>query len=136
MKNRIKSGIVVMSVMVIVALLVIFISLNNNNNNNNNPHNLPAYALSNDKVKEAYLFALDNPSILEGINCHCGCMTRGEDGRIHKDGLEDCYFQENGQFEEHAAGCSVCINEALQVKSLLVEGKIKEEIKKIIDETY
>lgn len=131
MKNKIKSEIVVISAIVIVTLLVIFICLKDNNS-----YNLPSYALSNDKVKEAYIFAINNPVLLDGINCHCGCMTLGEDSRIHKDGLEDCYFQENGQLEEHAAGCSVCINEALQVKSLLADGKTKEEIKKIIDETY
>ncbi len=97
---------------------------------------LPSYALINDNIKEAYLFATENPSALDGVKCHCGCMKAMHNGRIHVRGLLDCFKKENEDFDSHAAGCAMCINDALEVKRMLDQNKTKEEIKNIIDRKY
>ncbi len=96
---------------------------------------LPSYATYNSKIKEAYLFAAENPDGLDMVNCYCGCMLHAHDGRIHKRGLLDC-FMKNGGFERHASECDMCINDALAVKKWIAEGKSKEEIQRMIDAKY
>lgn len=97
---------------------------------------LPKYALASDKITEAYLFAKENPEALNGVKCYCGCMQMNHDGRIHKRGLLDCFFKENGDFEEHASQCNMCVTDTLLVKNLTEQGKTKEEIKAVIDAQY
>ncbi|MDD5024774.1 MAG: PCYCGC motif-containing (lipo)protein [Methanoregula sp.] len=94
---------------------------------------LPDYALASDRIKEAYLYARDNPERLDGINCWCSCMQMAHNGRIHSRGLLDCFRKENGEYDPHGASCTMCFEDALQVKSLYTEGKTKEEIKAVID---
>lgn len=119
-----------------IFISLIFVSYITLFSNISNAQGLPKYALQNERVKEAYLFAKDNRAFLDGINCYCGCMNGTSEGRIHKDGLEDCFLKENGQFEIHGSSCTICLSEALEVKSLLAQNKTKEEIKKIIEEKY
>lgn len=90
---------------------------------------LPSFAVKSPEIKEAYLFAKDNPEALNGIKCHCGCDS------IHKD-LLNCYIQDKGDFEIHASYCAICINDALETKQLSGEGKTKEEINSILDNQY
>lgn len=97
---------------------------------------LPAYALINGEIQEAYSFATENPEALNGVNCHCGCMNIVHEGRIHSRGLLDCFKKENGEYDRHAANCAMCITDALEVKQLLQKGKTKEEIKQTIDNKY
>lgn len=102
----------------------------------NNPDNLPRYAFISDQVKEAYLYAKNNPEALNGVNCHCGCMETIHEGRLHSRGLLDCFMKPNGEFDGHGANCKMCYMDALEVKQLIQEGKTKDEIKKIIDLKY
>jgi hypothetical protein len=97
------------------------------------PGALPKYALSSDRIKEAYLYARDNPEALNGVKCYCSCMQMAHNGRVHKRGLLDCFMKENGDYESHGASCQMCVDDTLQVKSLYDEGRTKEEIKTVID---
>lgn len=97
---------------------------------------LPKYAMSSPQIEEAYLFAKENPNALDSINCYCSCMQMEHNGRTHKRGLLDCFFKENGDFEEHASQCNMCVTDALLVKNLTLQGKTKEEIKVVIDAKY
>jgi hypothetical protein len=99
---------------------------------------LPSYALSDPKIEEAYSFARDNPEALNGVNCFCGCMQEipEDDERLHTRGLIDCFLEPDGSWESHASNCSLCIDEALTVKSLVSMGKTKDEIKSAIDSEY
>ena len=97
---------------------------------------LPSYALINNEIKEAYLYAKTSPEQLDGINCHCGCMIAIHNARIHKRGLLDCFIKEDGSFDSHGASCEMCYKDSLQAKRLYYEGKTKEEIKRIIDSKY
>lgn len=105
-------------------------------NRSKNSIGLPSYALINDKIKEGYLFATENPDALNGVNCFCGCMKTVHNGRIHNRGLLDCFKKENNDYDSHAANCDMCITEALEVRKLTGKNKTKEEIKNYIDSKY
>ncbi|MBI2583355.1 MAG: hypothetical protein HYW25_01690 [Candidatus Aenigmarchaeota archaeon] len=97
---------------------------------------LPYYATSQPMTKEAYMFAVENPEQLNGINCYCGCMQHSHSGRIHSRGLLDCFMKEDGSFEKHASECDMCLNDALAVKQMSLDGVQKDEIKAAIDDKY
>ena len=118
----------------IVLLLITFFVFGTSSKNN--PDNLPPYALISNQVKEAYLFAKNNPDALNGINCHCGCMQTVHNGRVHSRGLLDCFIKPDGEFDSHGANCEMCYVDALEVKRLFNQGKSKEEIKKYIDNRH
>ena len=123
--------------LIIVAVLTIFILFGSKGSNvQKMPALLPEYALKTPEITEAYLFASQNPDALNGVNCYCGCMKGLTDDRLHYRGLIDCYTEINGSFDAHASNCSTCINEALRVKTLLSQGKSKDDIKATIDAEY
>ena len=99
-------------------------------------YDLPSYAVKNPMVAEAYLFAKENPEALNRVNCHCGCMQMSHEGRLHARGLLDCFKKDNGSYDIHGSQCAMCVNDALEVKQLMNQGKSKEDIKKIIDNKY
>lgn len=121
-------------IFMIMALITFFVF--ENSTLKNNPDNLPAYAFVNDQAKEAYSYAKNNPDALNGVNCHCGCMRKIHNGRIHSRGLLDCFIKPNGEFDSHGANCEMCYVDVLEVKKLVGRGKTKEEIKQYIDSKY
>jgi hypothetical protein len=86
-------------------------------------------------VQEAYRFALGNPEILEQVPCYCGCGAIG-----HRSNYQ-CYLKGIGpdgapQFDNHALGCSICVDITQDVMRLLDEGKSIPEIREYVDATY
>lgn len=126
----------IISIGIFIVLLLMASFIFRNPAIKNNPDNLPIYAFINDQIKDAYLYAKNNPDALNGVNCHCGCMKIVHDGRTHSRGLLDCFIKPNGEFDSHGASCEMCYIDTLQVKQLFSQGKTKEEIKKIIDLKY
>lgn len=87
------------------------------------------------QIREAYEFALENPdNILDQVPCYCGCMqTSG-----HKNN-RDCFLKEKPEglsFDKMGLNCGLCVNIALTTKSLLKQGKSKEEISLAIDAQF
>ena len=76
----------------------------------------PWFIERNPTIKEAYEFAAGNPDALNGVPCRCGCFSIPHDGRLHKRGLLDCFFRDDGSYDIHASQCSSCIEDALKVK--------------------
>ena len=135
-KNNVKV-LLFAAALIIVALLVYFLVFGNKGSQKIEP--LPDYALKSPEIKEAYLFAQENSEALTGVNCYCGCMQNApapDNNRVHVRGIIDCFMELNGSFEEHGSGCSTCVSEALRVKSLVAEGKTKDEIRAAIDSEY
>jgi len=97
---------------------------------------LPSFAVSNPAVKEAYLFAVEHPNILDGVNCHCGCMQAVHNGRVHARGLLDCFRTPDGGFDSHGSQCDMCVRDALEAKRMWAEGRTMDEIKAAIDSKY
>lgn len=86
-------------------------------------------------VQEAYQFALANPDTLKQLPCYCGCGSMGHTSNYA------CYVQGAGAGEEitideHALGCSICVDITQDAMRLLDEGKSLQEIRSYVDETY
>ena len=86
-------------------------------------------------VKQAYQFAVANPDILKQIPCYCGCGAMGHTSNY------SCYVQgvdEKGaiSYDNHALGCSICVDITQDTMRYMRQGKSVSEIKTIIDQTY
>ncbi len=86
-------------------------------------------------VQTAYQFAAANPEVLKGIPCYCGCGSIGHTSNY------SCYIQSgdsqgNPTFDQHALGCSLCVDITQDAMRLLKEGKTVPDIKAYVDSTY
>jgi hypothetical protein len=83
----------------------------------------------------AYRFAAANPELLHDIPCYCGCVYMNHENNL------DCYVKEfktenSIVFDEHAAGCGICVEITLDVMRLWGEGQDSQSIYDFIVETY
>ncbi|PKN88119.1 MAG: hypothetical protein CVU46_02130 [Chloroflexi bacterium HGW-Chloroflexi-8] len=86
-------------------------------------------------VQEGYQFAVANPDALKNVPCYCGCGAAGHTSNY------SCYVKEvksSGEvvFDQHALGCSICVDIAQDVMKMTRDGKALEEIRTVIDQTY
>jgi hypothetical protein len=86
-------------------------------------------------VKQAYQFAVANPNVMKQIPCYCGCGAMGHTSNY------SCYVQgvdEKGvvTFDNHALGCSICVDITQDTMRYMRQGKQVSEIKALIDQTY
>ena len=86
-------------------------------------------------VQEAYQFASVNPDVMKDIPCYCGC------GNIGHTSNYDCYVsdvdaQGNIKFDNHALGCSICVDITQDVMRMLKTGKTPAEARVYVDATY
>ena len=91
---------------------------------------LPDFA-ADDPTRRAYRIAHANPAIFEQLPCYCGCGIVAEHGH-----LRDCFITDDGGWEEHAAYCSTCVEEALDAGAMLTAGATVAEIRAAIDAAY
>jgi len=83
------------------------------------------------RVRQAYQFALANPDALKNVPCYCGCGAIGHASNYA------CYYDEaRKSFDDHALGCSICVDITLDVMKLTREGKSPSEIRAFIVATY
>jgi hypothetical protein len=134
MKSKNKNILIIIAMVLILILSWSYANLYKTNPILNS--NLPSFVLKNSRVKEAYMFAKENPLALTDVKCYCGCMEKPIEGRLHTRGIIDCFLEPDGSFETHGSNCTRCIDEALLVKSLVSQGKTKDEIIKTIDDKY
>ncbi|MBC8507353.1 MAG: hypothetical protein ISR58_04060 [Anaerolineales bacterium] len=86
-------------------------------------------------VHEAYRFAVANPDVLTELPCYCGCGGMGHTSNY------SCYVaNENSDgslnFDNHALGCSICVDITQDAMRMLDEGKLMTEIRSYVDQTY
>ena len=86
-------------------------------------------------VREAYQFASANPDVMKDIPCYCGC------GNIGHTSNYACYVSHvddkgNITFDNHALGCSICVDITQDVMRMLREGKSLPEARAYVDATY
>jgi len=86
-------------------------------------------------VQEAYQFSVANPDVMKNIPCYCGCGSIGHTSNYA------CYVShvdEKGSptFDNHALGCSICVDITQDVMRLMREGKSPQEARAYIDATY
>ena len=86
-------------------------------------------------VQEAYQFNTANPDIMQDIPCYCGCGDIGHTSNY------DCYVSDvdaNGNitFDNHALGCSICVDITQDVMRMLDDGKSPQDARAYVDATY
>lgn len=86
-------------------------------------------------VSEAYRFAVANPEVLTQLPCYCGCGGMGHTSNY------SCYVageNEDGSliFDNHALGCSICVDITVDAMRMLDDGKSISEIRSYVDQTY
>jgi hypothetical protein len=86
-------------------------------------------------VQQAYQFAAANPDLMKQMPCYCGCGDIGHTSNYA------CYVssvdtQGNATFDNHALGCSICVDITQDVMRMSRDGKSPGEIRAAIDATY
>jgi len=86
-------------------------------------------------VQQAYQFAAANPEVMRQIACYCGCGDIGHTSNY------SCYVagqRSEGtlEFDNHALGCSICVDITLDVMRLRRQGRSVFEIRAYVDDTY
>ncbi len=99
-----------------------------------NNMNLPSYAYTTDQVTQAYSASVKMSDLFQYMPCYCGCAAMAHPV-AHKN-LRDCFHDENGVWNEHAAGCSTCDDIAIIVWTQINEGKSPIEVRNMIDKQY
>jgi hypothetical protein len=87
------------------------------------------------RVREAYQFAVANSAALQNVPCYCGCGAIGHTSNY------SCYVKQSKAdgttvFDDHALGCSVCVDIAQDVMRLSREGKSPGDIHAFVVSTY
>jgi len=97
---------------------------------------MPAEVLSAPTtVQTAYQFVAANPDVMKNIPCYCGCGDIGHTSNY------DCYVSgvdDKGKitFDNHALGCSICVDITQDVMRMLQDGKSPQDARAYIDTTY
>ena len=86
-------------------------------------------------VQTAYQFNVANPDTMKDIPCYCGCGDIGHTSNY------DCYVsnvESNGAFtfDNHALGCSICVDITQDVMRMLQDGKSPQDARAFVDATY
>jgi hypothetical protein len=126
---------------IIVALLSTIISACSTQKQSNDLHmmsmdQMPAEVQSAPvTVQAAYQFAAANPDIMKNIPCYCGCGNVGHTSNY------SCYVSQvddKGKFtfDNHALGCSICVDITQDVMRLLKDGKSPQDARAYVDATY
>jgi len=98
--------------------------------------NLPAEVQSAPvSVRTAYQFAAANPDVMKNVPCYCGC------GGIGHTSNYSCYVTRADTkgaitYDNHALGCSICVDITQDVMRLLRDGKSVPDIRAYVDATY
>ena len=87
-------------------------------------------------VQQAYQFAVANPDVLQQLPCYCGCGPIGHTSNYA------CYVAEQNldgsakTFDNHALGCSICVDITQDAMRMLKDGKSVPEIRTYVDQSY
>ena len=98
---------------------------------------LPGFvATADEKAQMAYQYAMDNRETIMWMPCYCGCG--GHSG--HKSAY-NCFVKDSAagapvEFDDHGAGCTMCVGIVLDTKRLSEEGWSLGDIRSYIDEKY
>lgn len=91
----------------------------------------PAYAYNSAATLAGYKAAVAHPDQIKYIPCYCGCG--GAEGH---QSLKECFFKPNGDLNEHASGCHICVGEAADVAKWLDDGRTLKDIRTAIENKW
>ena len=86
-------------------------------------------------VQQAYQFAVANAELMKQMPCYCGCGDIGHTSN-YACYVADVDAQGNVTYDNHALGCSICVDITLDVMRMTRDGKSPVEIRAAIDATY
>jgi hypothetical protein len=86
-------------------------------------------------TQQAYQFAVANPDVMKSIPCYCGCGAMGHTSNY------SCYVTSvdakgSVTFDNHALGCSICVDITQDAMRLSKQGQSPQDIKAYVDKTY
>ena len=87
-------------------------------------------------IRDAYVFAAQNPDVLEFVPCFCGCETAG-----HKANA-DCFVQSRNpdgsvrSWDTHGMACTVCIDVARLSMQLRASGASVRDVRAAVEATH
>jgi hypothetical protein len=86
-------------------------------------------------VQQAYQFTVANPDLMKQIPCYCGCGDIGHTSNY------SCYVSNVNDkgaitFDNHALGCSICVDITQDVMRMTKDGKSPGDIRAAVDTTY
>ena len=84
-------------------------------------------AIYGPEAKPAYEVARAIPATIDKLHCFCECA---ESPRFHHKTLLTCFT------DNHAAGCGICIKEALLASDLKQKGASDDEIVKMVESMF
>jgi len=128
-------------IFLIVSLLTVSISACSAQGKSSDLHMMPMdqipaeVQMASVTVQTAYQFAAANPDVMKNIPCYCGCGSIGHTSNY------DCYVSNvdasgNITFDNHALGCSICVDITQDVMRMLKDGKSPQDARAYIDATY
>lgn len=89
-------------------------------------HVMPAARYSQTpRVAETYAMAAEIPAVLDGMYCYCLCATT-----FGHYSLLECFQG------DHAAGCDICLNEAVIAYQMTKRGDSLDDIRQAVDQQY
>ena len=133
-KGNTALGVVFLVVIVGVGALAIWVATSRANVDTGGIE-LPNYAYRTTAVTESYIAAVRLQTLFEYIPCYCGCVDMSHLPYDHRH-LRDCFYDDAGQFTQHAAGCGTCIDEATTVWSMVRDDAQPIDIRNTIDNRY
>jgi hypothetical protein len=91
--------------------------------------------IADERIQQAYRYALIEADLLAETPCYCGCVAIG-----HKSN-EDCYVsgydgRSQPEFDLHALGCDLCVDITQDAVRMKGEGKSIVAIRAAIDSAY
>ncbi|MFA6001066.1 MAG: PCYCGC motif-containing (lipo)protein [Thermoleophilia bacterium] len=93
----------------------------------------PEFVYRSEQSLEGYRIAAANQDIMQFIPCYCGCKQDAEKYRS----LKDCFYdRKTGAYDEHAASCTTCLDEAADLSQWKQEGLTAAQIRERIDTKY
>ena len=91
---------------------------------------LPGYAYSSPITLKAYEYTTLNPQIIDQVPCYCGC------GGIGHESLLNCFMTDDGEYDNHASQCDICVGEVIKIKKMHEDGLSMDVIRANIDSDY
>ncbi len=84
-------------------------------------------------VQQAYQFAHAHSEVLKQFPCYCGCGAMGHTSNY------SCYINDGDgdlAFDNHALGCSICVDITQDVMRMMDDGKEISEMQAFVDSKY
>jgi hypothetical protein len=132
----IVTGLLAVAVVPLLALLVFFASRSDSDAGQTNTAaqaEFPALAYTSEESVKAYGLATERGDLLARIPCFCGCANLPQEPH---ESVLDCFINQDGTFDQHAAVCSLCIDIALDAANWQDEGASVAQVREEIDEKY